>query len=96
MKLHTSCRVYNLFQQWNGGAGAGRLAERAMFLRCRQRFGGPRLLRELRDAGLQITEKSVAKTRREDCVGARRPTPCVRATDLTHAGTIAARTAGDV
>ena len=58
---------------------------RATFLRCRRRYGAPRLVRELRDAGIQITQKSVAKILREAGLAARRPTPFVCTTDSTHA-----------
>lgn len=66
-----------------------RVVVRAMFLRCRQRYGAPRLVRELREAGLQITQKSVAKILREDGLAARRPTPFVCTTDSAHAEPIA-------
>ena len=62
---------------------------RAMFLRCRRRYRTPRLVHELRDAGLQITQKSVAKILREEGLAARRPTSFVCTTDSTHADPIA-------
>ena len=66
-----------------------RLVVRATFYRCRQRYGAPRLVRELRDAGVRITQKTVAKILREDGLAARRPTPFVCTTDSTHGDPIA-------
>jgi putative transposase len=66
-----------------------RLVVRAMFVRCRRRYGAPRLVRELRDAGVRITQKTVAKLLRADGLAARRPTPFVCTTDSTHAEPIA-------
>ena len=66
-----------------------RLVVRAMFVRCRQRYGAPRLVRELRDAGLRITQKTVAKILRADGLAARRSTPFVCTTDSAHAEPIA-------
>jgi putative transposase len=66
-----------------------RLDVRATFLRCRRRYGAPRLVRELRDAGMHISQKSVAKILREEGLAARRPTPFVCTTDSTHADPIA-------
>lgn len=66
-----------------------RLVVRATFLRCRRRYGAPRLVRELRDAGMHISQKSVAKILREDGLAARHPTPFVCTTDSTHTDPIA-------
>ena len=66
-----------------------RLVVRAMFARCQRRYGAPRLVRELRDAGLRITQKTVAKILRADRLAARRPTPFVCTTDSAHAEPIA-------
>ena len=66
-----------------------RLIVRAMFVRCRRQYGAPRLVRELRDAGLRITQKTVAKILRADGLAARRPTPFGCTTDSTHAEPVA-------
>jgi putative transposase len=60
-----------------------------MFHRCRQRYGAPRLVRELRATGLCIATKSVARILREAGLAARRPTRFVCTTDSAHAEPIA-------
>ncbi len=61
-----------------------RVVVRAMFLRCRKRYGAPRLVRELRDEGHIIAKKSVARILREEGLAARRATPFVSTTDSAH------------
>ena len=62
---------------------------RAMFLRCRKRYGAPRLVRELRDAGHIIAKKAVARMLRAGGLAARRATLFVCTTDSAHAEPIA-------
>ena len=45
---------------------------RSHFYRCRQTYGAPRLVDELRDAGERITRKTVARLSREEGLAARR------------------------
>ncbi len=66
-----------------------RVVVRAMFLRCRKRYGAPRLVRELRDAGHRIAKKSVARILQEEGLAARRATPFVCTTDSAHDDPIA-------
>ena len=61
-----------------------RVVVRAMFLRCRKRYGAPRLVQELRDAGHIIAKKSVARILPEEGLAARRATPFVCTTDSAH------------
>ena len=60
-----------------------------MFLRCRKRYGAPRLVRELRDAGHIIAKKAVARILRAEGLAARRATSFVCTTDSAHVEPIA-------
>lgn len=60
-----------------------------MFLRCRKRYGAPRLVRKLRDEGHISAKKAVARTLREEGLVARRATPFVCTTDSAHEEPIA-------
>ena len=66
-----------------------RVAVRAMFVQCRRRYGAPRVHRELRDCGVRVAKKCVARIMREDGLVARRPTAFVCTTDAQHANPIA-------
>ncbi len=50
---------------------------RALFLRCRQRYGAPRLHRVLRARGERIAKKAVARILQVEGLAARRPTAYV-------------------
>jgi putative transposase len=62
---------------------------RATFFRCRQQYGAPRLMHELRATGDAITQKTVARLLRAEGLAARRPRRFVVTTDSTHAEPIA-------
>ncbi len=62
---------------------------RAMFLRCRKRYGAPRLVRELRDERHRIAKKLVARILRDEGLAARRSTPFICTTDSDHEEPIA-------
>jgi transposase InsO family protein len=52
-------------------------------------YGSPRVLRDLRDDGLRVGKKRVARLMRQDGLVARRPRSFVRTTDSNHAYPIA-------
>lgn len=62
---------------------------RSHFYRCRQTYGAPRLVDELRDAGERITRKTVARLLREQGLAARRRRRFVVTTDSAHNAPIA-------
>jgi putative transposase len=66
-----------------------RVEVRAMFTKCRKRYGAPRVHRELRAAGTRVAKHRVARFMREDALVARPRRRVVRTTDSTHAAPIA-------
>jgi transposase InsO family protein len=66
-----------------------RVAVRAMFKKYRNRYGAPRVHRELRASGISVAKHRVARFMQEDQLVARPRRRFVRTTDSTHADAIA-------
>ncbi len=73
-----SAKRRQVWEMWRGGASISVIAKAVgsqpgsifsillPFVRCHRRYGAPRLVRELRDAGERIAQKTVAKLLRAD------------------------------
>lgn len=57
---------------------------RTLFLRCRKRYGAPRLHLALRARGERIAKKAIARILQAEGLAARRPTPFVCTTQSDH------------
>ncbi len=66
-----------------------RVAVRAAHRKSRGRYGAPRLVRELREAGTRVGQRRVARLMRADGLVARRAHRRVRTTDSAHAEPVA-------
>ncbi len=66
-----------------------RVQVRAAHRRSRGHYGAPRVHRELRDAGVRVARKRVARLMREDGLRGRGPRRRVRTTDSRHAEPVA-------
>ena len=66
-----------------------RVHVRAAHRKSRGRYGAPRVHRELRDAGVRVARKRVARLMREDGLAGRRARRRVRTTDSRHAEPVA-------
>ena len=66
-----------------------RVQVRAAYRRSRGRYGAPRLVRELRDAGTRVGQRRGARLMREDGLVARRARRRVATTDSAHAEPVA-------
>lgn len=66
-----------------------RLEVRTAFAGSQQRYGAPRVLAELREAGILTSEKRVARLMREDGLVARAPRRFVVTTDSDHRESVA-------
>ena len=66
-----------------------RVAVRAAHRKSKGRYGAPRLVRELRDAGTRVGQRRVARLMRADGLVARRARRRIATTDSTHGEPIA-------